>query len=146
MASLIEILSADGNRPVLVRACCGLIDDEVARKSGLKGLAVKAGFKAIRAIKPGFIADMVDNLFDEFVDKLEPFYGAWLAESTGSFSQYLLARDREVADCLLRVTDARARTTKLATVKKLYLRLRPAAEGHVREALPGMGRIMDAHI
>ena len=146
MASLIETLSVDGKRPVLVRACCDLIDDEVARKSGLKGLAVKGGFKAIKAIKPGFIADVVDNLFDEFVAQLEPYFEAWCLESSGSFGQHLLARDREVADSLLEVTDGRARTTKMATVKKLYHRLRPAAEGHVREALPGMASIMDTHV
>ena len=145
MATLHETLNADGKRPALVRACCDLIDQEVSRKSGLRGLAVKGGFKAIKAIKPGFIADVVDNLFDEFIGKLEPYHAAWQAEAAGSFSQHLLSRDRQVADSLLQVTDARARTTKLASVKKLYLRLRPAAEDHVREALPGMGRILDAH-
>ncbi len=146
MASLQESLEVDGKRPVLVRACCALIDDEVARKRGLSGLAVKGAFKAIKAVKPGFIPDIVDNLWDEFVVKLEPYHTDWQQTPEGAFGPYLLARDRQVADSLLEVTDGRAKTTKMATVKKLYKKLRPSAVGHVREALPGMSRLMDTHV
>ncbi len=146
MTTLREVLEADGKRPTLIRACCDLIDDEVARKRGLKGLAVKGAFKAIKAIKPGFIPDVVDNLWDEFVAKLEPYFESWKQAEDGDFGAWMLARDRQVADSLLEVTDARARTTKMATVKKLYTKLRPTAEGHVRDALPGMARIMNTHV
>ena len=146
MPTLKESLEVDGKRPILVRACCGLIDQEVARKRGLSGLAVKGAFKAIKAIKPGFIPDIVDNLWDEFVVQLEPYHTQWQQTPDGAFGPYLLARDSQVVNSLLEVTDGRARTTKMAAVKKLYTKLRPSAEGHVREALPGMSRLMDRHV
>ena len=75
MASLQESLEVDGKRPVLVRACCALIDDEVARKRGLSGLAVKGAFKAIE--------DAVNQLKLEG-DATRDFVGSLKLDSVGN--------------------------------------------------------------
>lgn len=145
MSTLKEVLDK-ADRPALVQECCDLIDEEVASKKGLSGLAVKGGFAAIKKIKPGFIPEVVDNLLDEFVEKLERWYADWSASGQGTFGDYIVSRRAQVADSLLEVTDARARTTKMAAVKKLYTKLRPSAEQHVSDAMPGVGRVMNRHI
>ena len=62
MARLAEILTQPEVRPQVVKACVVLIDAEVASKSGFSGLAVKAGYKLVKAIKPTMIGDVVDKL------------------------------------------------------------------------------------
>ena len=64
MATLADVLLTDENRPRLVRACVTLIDAEVADKRGVSGLAIKAGFKTVKAVKPGIIPDVTDLLLD----------------------------------------------------------------------------------
>ena len=75
MTTLNETLLNDTDRPSVVSDCVDLIDAEVASKKGIGGLAIKTAFKTVKAIKPGIIPDAVNFLLDDFVEKLEPFYG-----------------------------------------------------------------------
>ena len=133
-------------RSRVVDDCMGLLESEVAAKRGLSGLAVKAAFKVIGAVKPGFIRAVIDGLLDEFVQALEPFYGAFVQRDRGLFSESLLPQKKKVADALLRVTDKRAHRTEHTTAKKAYEKLRPKAMEHVVEALPNLGKLMDRYI
>jgi hypothetical protein len=145
--ALRDTLCAPELRPTLVDACVRLVDEEVARKSGFSALAIKGAFSVVKAIKPGFIREIVDGLFDEFVAALEGHHGRWLASGGGQrFGDFLQADGRGVADALLGVTDARARRTSMAQVRKLYEKLRPSAQDHVQAAVPGMARILDPHV
>ena len=148
MATLMERLGGDAKRPQLLDACCRLIDQEVARKSGFRGLAVKGGFKAIKKIKPGIIRGVLDSLFDEFIEKLEPYFVEYEADPSlaSTFGAHISSKRRQVANSLLGVTDARARVSKMAVAKKLYHKLRPSAEGHVQDAIPGMAQVLDRNL
>ncbi len=145
--TLKDTLCTPALRPRLVQACVQLVDDEVASKGGLSGIAVKGAFKVVKAIKPGFIPEIIDGLFDEFVGSLEPQYRAWSESGkTGGFGAALQTHRRATADALLSVTDNRARRTRLTQIKSLYDKLRPSAEDHVSAAVPGMARILDPHV
>ena len=74
MATLNELLTAPARRSRVVEDCVFLIEDEVKRKGGLSGLAIKAAFGAVKTVKPGFIAEAVDNLLDDFAKRLDPYY------------------------------------------------------------------------
>lgn len=146
MTTLKDIVSSD-KRPAIVRDAVNLVDSEVASKSGISGMAIKAGYKAVKAIKPTLVQDAVDNLLDKFVDKLEPFFSAWNdGGRSGSFDAYLNGRQKEVANALLSVTDERAKSVDNKTVRKTYEKLRPQGEKNVIAAVPGLGRVLTKYI
>jgi len=146
MPTLKETLLTSERRPTLVDACVQLVDDEVAAKGGLGGLAVKGAYAIVKKVKPGIIRDAVSSLLDEFVGKLEPFFAAHQNGGNGPFDAYLRARSAEVASALLGVTDAKAQKAKNRTIKKAYEKLRPTGQKHVEAAVPGIGRVISAHL
>ncbi|MGH3440353.1 MAG: DUF6918 family protein [Sciscionella sp.] len=140
--TLQEILLTNDNRQLVVTDCEKLIDDEVAGKSGVSGLAVKGGFGVVKKIKPGMIHDAVDSLLDDFVARLQPFYAEHLAAGGGSLPAHLTGRSGEVADALLGITDERAERSQRPTIKKAYEKLRPKGKENVEEALPRLGELL----
>ena len=73
MANLSELLTGEKKEQV-VEDCCSLIDAEVKDKSGISGLAIKAGYGAVKGIKPGFVRNVVGDLLPEFAKALEPVW------------------------------------------------------------------------
>jgi hypothetical protein len=141
MPSLKEVLTAPGRRKEVIADCVTVIDQEVASKGGLTGLAVKAAYATVKAVKPGIIPHAVDDLLDEFAEKLEPFHGQAQGASQ-PIDEYLGGRASEVAEALLSVTDARAKKSKHATIRKAYEKLRPSGKKHVTDAMPRVGRLL----
>jgi hypothetical protein len=147
VTTLKDAILTDDKRPRLVDDTARLVDDEVRAKGGISGMAIKAGYKTINAIKPTLVRDAVDNLLDRFVEKLEPFYAKWNDDGrSGTFGNYLSGRSREVANALLAVTDDRAKNVDNRTIKKTYEKLRPQGEKNVEAAVPGLGRTLDRHL
>jgi hypothetical protein len=139
-----DLLLAPGRRAAVIDDCLQLVDDQVARKSGLSGLAIKGAYGIVKTVKPGFVREAVDNLLDEFVERLEPLYSAATGAGT-EVSAYFAAHASDVAEGLLGVTDARAQHAANATVKKAYEKLRPTAKKHVEAAVPGVGLVVARH-
>lgn len=145
MATLAEKVTKEPQRPRVVEDCVGLIDSEVSKKGGLTGMAIKAAYKTVKAIKPGFIGNVVDALLDEWIAELEPFYTGWLGAG-GTFEAYVAGRRGPVAEALLKVTDGRAVRTKHTTAKKLYDKLRPSAKAQVEESVPALAAVMQRYL
>jgi hypothetical protein len=108
-------------------------------------MAIKAGYKVVKALKPGMIPGAVDTLLPEFAAAMQPIYdksteGA--ADQKAAFTSYLRDHGDETADALLQVTDARAQRAKNKTVKKTYERLRGSARENVRAAVPGLAKAL----
>jgi len=61
MSTLKEILSRPGARPEVIRDCEQIISEEVSSK-GLTGIPIKAAYAVVKAIKPGFIPEVIDGL------------------------------------------------------------------------------------
>lgn len=135
------------DRKLIVADTKRLIDDEVSRKSGLSGMALKGGYKVVRKLRGGrMIEDAVDGLLDEFTAALDPLYDDYLDQDVyDSFEAYLVAHDDQATNALLGITDAKATRADNKVVKKTYQKLRGQAEGHVSEALAGVGRLIDKH-
>jgi hypothetical protein len=141
MPNLNEILLVPGNRPKVVADCGKLIEEEVDSKGGLTGLAVKAAFAVVRAIKPGFVSEAVDHMLEDFVNRLEPFWAE--AQSRNEpIGPLLNGKAGQVADALLTISDQRAAKTTNNTLKKAYEKLRPAGKKHVEAAVPRIGRLI----
>ena len=141
MSTLNEILLAPGNRPKVVVDCVRLIDEEVDSKGGLSGLAVKGAYMLVKAVKPGFVSEAVDNMIDDFVKRLEPFYAAAQAKNE-PVGPAFNARAGEVAEALLAISDERAQRSKNNGLKKAYEKLRPTGKKHVEAAVPRIGRLV----
>ncbi|HKA86671.1 MAG TPA: hypothetical protein VKE22_03360 [Haliangiales bacterium] len=141
---LAEKLIDPSRRARVIEACLRLIDDEVKSKGGLSGIAVKGAYGVVKAVKPKFVPEVVDGMLDEWVEKLEPFWGTWTAEGGGkSFPDYLTGRKSDVAEALLGVTDGRARQSRNGSVRRMYDKMRPTAKKHVEEAVPRLGRMVE---
>lgn len=144
MPKLAEKLKLSEKRKEIISACVKLLDSEVARKGGLGGFAIKAGYKVLKAIKPGAVTDAIDFLLDDFVAALEPFHGRFYEQSdSGTFGASIKSQQQPVAEALLGVTDRRADTSKHTTLKKAYHSLRPSALRHVEEAVLGLADLID---
>jgi proline dehydrogenase len=144
MAALKEILTAAAKRKEVVADCAKLLDEEVASKSGFSGLAVKAAFATVKALKPGMIPHTIDDLLDEFADKVDPFYQA-AKDAKQPVDAYIAGHAVDIAEALLQITDGRAAKTMHGTIKKAYEKLRPAGKKHTAEAMPRVGKLILKH-
>lgn len=145
-----HLLGNPANRPLILNDCETLISDEVARKKGLSGLALKGGYQVVQAFRPGFIRTIMDEvLLDAFVDKLDAFYSDYQDSGSGDptgFSAYISTHSSAAADALLSITDERARKTNHKTLKKAYDKLRGQAKKHVEEALPRAASVLSKYV
>ena len=143
-----RLLKDTAKRPRIVDDCVKLIDSEVDSKGGLSGLAIKAGYKVVQSVKPGFVRESMDHLLDDFVRRLEPFYTQHKEKGGDpkSFGNFLSGKSAEVADALLGITDDKAKRAKNPGLKSAYDKLRPQAKKHVEEAVPRVGRTLAHHL
>jgi hypothetical protein len=143
MSTLKEILSRPGARPQVIRDCEQVIEEEVASK-GLAGIPIKAAFAVVKAIKPGFIPEVIDGLLDDFADRLDPMYQAAKTKNE-PVTAYFNARAGEAAEALLGITDQRAQRAKNQMVRTAYEKLRPMAKKHTEAAIPRVAKLIAKH-
>ncbi|HZF53228.1 MAG TPA: hypothetical protein VE093_31470 [Polyangiaceae bacterium] len=129
-------------KAAVIADCGTLIDEEVAGKGGLSGLAVKAAYGAVKGIKPGFIGHVVEKLLPEFTDALDPLWNE--GQAKGNPAGHLVENRSRAADALLTVTDAKAKGAS-GIVKGSYDKLRGSAKKHVEEAVPRLARMIEKH-
>lgn len=144
MASLAEQMAQGGKRQALVNDALDVLDQEVASKSGLTGMAIKGAYKLIQGVKPGFLRQVVEHLLDDFLSALDPVYQEAAAKKRPS-GAYLLEHKDRVADALLTVTDRRAKSAESATIRGAYDKLRPIAKKQVEAAAPRLATLMERH-
>lgn len=145
MKALSEVIGDPTVRRQVVDATVALVEREVESKGGISGFAIKQGFKAVRGLKNGrIIHDVVDGLLPEFAGAIGPLHAEYAsAPSPAGFASFLSARGDRAAAALLAITDARARKTDNAVLRKTYDALRSTGEKHVKDALPGVGQLVE---
>jgi hypothetical protein len=132
-------------RKNLIRDACEVLDQEVADKGGLGGVAIRGAYSIVKGIKPGFIAEVVDALLDDFLDALDPIFQEARQQGQPP-GNYLAANGERVAEKLLHITDERAQRSSRAVIRKTYDKLRPTAKKHVAAAAPRIGAMLDRHL
>jgi hypothetical protein len=146
VAPLSEKIGSAPKRAQVIADCAVLIDEEVKKKGGLSGAAIKMAFAAVKAVKPGFVPEAIDHLLNDFAQRLDPFYQAAIADTGGrSLPSRFNEQAGAIAEALLGITDQRAQQAQNAMVKRSYEKLRPSAKKHVEEAVPGIGRLIEKH-
>jgi hypothetical protein len=144
MSTLQDILSRPGTRPQVIRDCEQIVEEEVASKGGLSGLPIKAAYAVVKAIKPGFIPEVIDGLLDDFATRLDPLYQAAKAKNE-PIPGYFNARAGEAAEALLGITDQRAQRAKNQVVRTAYEKMRPTAKKHTEAAIPRVAKMIAKH-
>ena len=141
--SLYDLIQDPDKRRAVVDDSNVVLEAEVKEK----GFMVKTAFKVVKGIRPGFIPMAIDNLLDDFSQKLDPHFSVWNdAGRNGSLSQHFSQNAGTIANDLLSVTDHRAATAKSGTVKKAYNKLRPTATKHISAAMPRIADLVNKHI
>lgn len=141
MTTLSEILLSPERRDQVTDDCVALVDAEVGDKKGVSGFAIKAGYKAVSSVRPGFIRNVVYDLLPSFADALNPLY----QEADGNVAAHIKSNPDRAADALLSVTDARAARADRGVVKSTYDKLRGVAKKHVAAAVPRLADIVEKH-
>lgn len=142
--SLKQSLENPEKKPLIVADCLDLIDAEVKDKSGFGGMAIKAGYKAVKGVKPGFVKNVVNDLLPEFADALEPLSQEAVAAGK-PIGTHLKANSDRAADALLSVTDGKAERSTNGLVKSTYKKLRGSAKKNVESAVPRLADLVDSH-
>jgi hypothetical protein len=142
--NLNDVLKDDAQRASIIEDVVRLIDGEVAKQRGISGVAVKAGYKLVQGVKPGFVRNVVQALLPEFAAALEPIRAKAVSQGQ-SVSGYFAAHTQEIAEALLAVTDGRAQRSEHGSVKGAYSKLRGSARKNVEAAVPGLGAIIEKY-
>ena len=142
--SLADAITDASKKPLIVKDTLELIDAEVKDKSGLSGIAIKAGYAAVKGIKPGFVEKAVDDLLPEFAKALDPIYTDAKAQNKTAAS-FFESNASRVAEALLSITDAKAARAKSGGAKSAYDKLRGSAKKNVEAAAPRLGALLDKH-
>ena len=140
--TLVETLQDSQKADAVVRDGVLFIDREVRSKSGLRGLA--RGYKAVQKIKPGIIAEALGSLLPKFAPAIDPHYAR--ARETGDVTAHFVRNADAIAESLLAVTDARAKVATNRVMIKAYSSLRSQAKGHVKDAMPGLAKLISDHV
>lgn len=144
MPTLQEVLTDESKKSQVIKDCCELIDAEVKDKGGISGLAIKAGFSAVKGIKPGFVEGAVEDMLPEFARVLDPIYQDATAQNK-PVSDFFSANASRVADALLAITDAKAQRAKNPIAKGAYEKLRGSAKKNVEAAAPRLGKMIEKY-
>ena len=144
MPTLPETLTNEAKKGAVVDDCCSLIDAEVKDKGGISGLAIKAGYGAIKGVKPGFVRHVISDLLPEFARVLDPIYQE--AKQAGKpVSEFFVGRSPDVAEALLALTDEKSKNSKNSLVRGTYDKLRSTAKKNVEAAVPRLGKLIETH-
>lgn len=144
MSNLLDILTSDEKKARVIEDCLVILDQEVDDKSGLSGIGIKAGFAAVKGVKPGFIKNVVTDLLPEFGKALDPIYQEAVAQNR-PIAAHFQANAGRAADALLAITDGKAARSKNAVVKGTYDRLRGTAKKHVETAMTRLGKLAEKY-
>lgn len=147
MPALADIVLTARNKDPLVADCVRLVEDRVASRGGLRGIALKTGLSVLKSARPDILPRAMQALLPDFVDALEPLYQDYLASGGGrDFAGYLEQHRERTVEALLGATDGRAARSHNSAIKGVYARLRGGAEQEVDAALPQFARLLSGFV
>jgi hypothetical protein len=148
MATLQEMLLAPEVQPRVVADCEELVTNEVREMPGVTGAAVKLAYNTVRKVDANHVHAMIETILPNAADALQPYWEGFTAEytpSSGDFGAYLAARDEEVADALLSITDRRRDNSNRPIIVKAYNTIRGRAVKQVKPTLPALGALIQKY-
>lgn len=141
--ALIDGLADDNKRQTLLVDLTNLLDTQVSSIGGVSGMAIKAGYAAIKGISPKYCAGAIERLLPESFAALEPIWEEGL--NTGDAVGYLSQNRSRTADLLLSITDIRIQKSSNSTIKGVYNKLRSSVKKNVEDAVPSLAQVIDKY-
>ncbi|MBV8062419.1 MAG: hypothetical protein JOY51_02440, partial [Nevskia sp.] len=109
MPALADIVLTAQNKDPLVAGCVRLVEERVAGRGGLRGIALKTGLAMLKSARPDVLPRAMQGLLPDFVGALEPLYQDYVAGGARQdFGSFLKQQPQRTVEALLGVTDARA--------------------------------------
>nr|WP_281684998.1 hypothetical protein [Thalassobaculum salexigens] len=122
-----------------------MVEQFIASRGGLKGMAYKTGFAMLKKARPGIIERAAHKMLPEFLASLEPLYREFQAGSGDDFAAFLRQHSGRAVRSLLGVADARAATAADST-RRTYEKFRNGAEDEVTRLLPMFAELIDRRL
>lgn len=130
-------------RETVVADCTQLIDEQVAAKSGLSGIALKTTYKIVKGVGPGYISGALGRLLPDAFAALDPIWEEGV--EAGDPVEYLSQNSDRTADMILSVTDARVKGNT-GIVGTSYQKLRKSVKSDVEAAVPSLAKIIETRV
>ncbi len=148
MKSLKKIMEDPGASKSVMQDGLRVLDEEIAKRSGIGGLTIKGAYKVIKKVQGGrTLEKALQILIPEFIDKLDPYYARFQEEGEKkTWEEYLRPHFGTIADELLAVTDQKVQGTDNRAIRGAYDKLRPKARKEVITSLPALTRMMERYI
>lgn len=140
---LSEKIQNDAVRASIADDCAKLIDQQVAAKGGLAGIAMKTAYGVIKGIGASYISGAISRLLPDTCKAIDPIWQE--GTEAGDPVKYLSENSDRTADSILSVTDARIETTNNGVVSATYKKLRKSVKNDVEAAVPGLAQIINSH-
>ena len=141
MTTLAQSLLEPEMRPQVVAALAQLADTEIGRTKGVSGAMLKTAYAGAKKAGDS-VPKTLDRALPALVDTLEPYWQSFQAAPGGGFGTYLHGRADQVSDALLAAVDRRSSRLE-GPLAKGYGAFRGRAKGHVVDALPGLGAVVE---
>ncbi|MDH4145731.1 MAG: hypothetical protein OEY23_11265 [Acidimicrobiia bacterium] len=141
--TLREIAEDPARRAALVRSAVVELEAELDERSGVTAMAMRAGYKTLRKLRPNLVEQNLDRLVPQFAGALDPHVEA--GRRAGDVEAYLLGNADPIAEDLLAITDARAAEADNRLAVKTYEKLRPRAKSNVVDGMGRLARLVTTH-
>ena len=138
-----QVVKDEETQANIAADCAKLMDEQVAAKKGISGLALKTAYRALKGIGPGYIPRAIKNLVPQALDALDPIWAD--GEQAGDPVEHLSKNSAKTADVLLGVTDHKLSQAKNKIVIATYKKVRKSVKGDVEEAVPGLAKILGSY-
>lgn len=130
----------------LIDELAGTLDAHISGRGGLKGLAMKAGYGALKAAKPDAASRAVRVLLPDMAKALEPLHTEYCESSGRDFGAFLSARAERASALMIAVADARIGQSQNAMARTIYQKFRGSAGDELEKLLPQLGRVIEKHL
>lgn len=141
--TLSDMINDPSVKARIVEDCTRLMDDQVASKRGVSGMAIKTAYRVVKGVGPDYVSGALGRILPEACVALEPMWHEGL--EVGDPVNYLSQNCSRTADIILSVTDARAHKASGA-VAGAYGKLRKSVKGDIEAAVPGFAGILGNHV
>jgi hypothetical protein len=141
--SLAEVLQDEGRTKALVGDGLVELEAELDARSGVSGVAIRTGYKAVTKLRPAFIENNLERLLPRFAPVIDTHLET--ARASGTVEQHFQANASVIAEGLLGATDARVAESTNNVANKVYAKFRPKAKENVVAAMPRLARVLARH-
>lgn len=139
------VLSSSAQQAVVVELATAL-EQHLAGKRGISGMAMKLGFNTLRAARPDVAQRAVRSLLPEVLSVIAPLHADYQGREDGDIRRFLAAHSRECGAQILARLDARLAASSNTTARGLYQRFRSSAGDELQALLPTLGTVLARHM